>query len=145
MYAMIILKNILYKPFIIIFASFVFISCNKDNSTNQKSETEQSENDDSGDSLTVQEAFSSTLVQDMLNEDEEVDLQIYLEEQIYPIVSKSNKVTIDRISSSIYLLSYDDNGVMKNISIQKYYSPVKDEIFFEKSEILNDSLKQFLK
>lgn len=143
------MENSISRKVIVIFLiSLLIISCNKENPSGQKNETSKTEEQgdyDSETSLTPVEAFSSTLVQDMLNEEEDVDLEIYLEEQIYPLVSKSAKVTIDRISSSVYLLSYDDNGVMKNISIQKFYSPGKDEIFFEKSEIQNDSLKQFLK
>ncbi|HMS33497.1 MAG TPA: hypothetical protein PKC91_05355, partial [Ignavibacteria bacterium] len=92
-----------------------------------------------------EESFSSALVEDIMGENEDVDLQYYLEEQIYPLISKSDKVTIDRISSSLYLLSYNENGAMKNFLLQKFYNPVKDEIVFEKSETQINTLKQFVK
>ncbi|MEO8664989.1 MAG: hypothetical protein ABI462_05780 [Ignavibacteria bacterium] len=126
-----------------------FISCNKENPTKDKTENpkteSQQEETDTDTTMTVEEAFSGALVQNIMGEEGDDDLQLYLEEQIYPIVSKSTKVTLDRISASLYLLSYDDNGIMKNLLIQKFYNPVNDEFIFEKRETQSNSLKQFVK
>lgn len=138
------------KTILIFTFALFFFSCNNENPTKQKSNTSKTENQDENENdsdtlLTSEELFSSALVQDVLGEDDDVDLQFYIEEQIYPIVSKSNKVTLDRVSSSLYLLSYDEGGTVKNILIQKFYNPEKDEFVFEKSETQTNATKQFVK
>lgn len=134
-------------PFVLL--AVLFISCSKEDK--QKTETKQNQNstqnadvDEADTNMTKEEVFSSTLVQDIAG-DENEDLQIYLEEVIYPMVSKSSKVTLEKISGSLYLLSYDDNGTMKNLLIQEYYSPGKDEMVFDKIETQTNAVKQFVK
>jgi len=135
--------------FFILIISFTFYSCKNETSTKPKVEvknTESNSDEEDGDStLTPEEVFSSALIQDIIGEDENVDLQIYLEEQIYTTASKSAKITLDRVSGSLYLLSYDENGVMNNYILQKFYNPVKDEFIFEKTEVQTNAVKQFLK
>lgn len=130
----------------IIFISF--ISCGKNDvvkNIEKKVEKEYAEDNDGDTSaLTPQEELSNALVNNILDIYDE-DLQIYIEDEIYPIVSKSNKITIDKVSSSLFLLQYEESGNIKNILIQKFYSPVKGDFFFEKREIQNDAVKQFLK
>jgi len=106
--------------------------------------TENSEDEEDTTVMTPAEIFSDALTTNILNDYDE-SLQIYLEETIYPVASKSNKVTIDRISSSLYLLQYEEGGNLKNVLIQKFYNPVKDEFFFEKRDVQSDAVKQFLK
>jgi len=138
------------KLVIVLIICSVFISCDKETKTDQSSsksdkgtnEITESETDSV---MTPEEIFSSSLVQDIIGNDEDIELQIYLEEQIYPLVSKSNKITIDKISSSMYLLSYEESGVMKNFILQKFYNPVKDEFVFDKTETQINSFKQFVK
>ncbi|MBK7158803.1 MAG: hypothetical protein IPH77_09630 [Ignavibacteria bacterium] len=138
------------KLVIVLIICSVFISCDKETKTDQSSsksdkgtnEITESETDSV---MTPEEIFSSSLVQDIIGDDEDIELQIYLEEQIYPLVSKSNKTTIDKISSSLYLLSYEESGVMKNFILQKFYNPVKDEFVFDKTETQINSFKQFVK
>jgi len=134
-------------PFVLL--AVLFISCSKDDK--QKTEIKQNQTstqntavDDADTNMTKEEVFSSTLVQDIAG-DENEDLQIYLEEVIYPMVSKSGKVTLEKISGSLYLLSYDDNGTMKNLLIQEYYSLGKDEMVFDKIETQTNAVKQFVK
>ncbi|MFZ1460731.1 MAG: hypothetical protein WBQ38_12020 [Ignavibacteria bacterium] len=138
------------KLVIVLIICSVFISCDKETKTDQSSsksdkgtnEITESETDSV---MTPEEIFSSSLVQDIIGDDEDIELQIYLEEQIYPLVLKSNKITIDKISSSLYLLSYEESGVMKNFILQKFYNPVKDEFVFDKTETQINSFKQFVK
>ena len=144
------LKMMISKLVIVLIICTVFISCNKETKTDQSSsksdkgtnEITESETDSV---MTPEEIFSSSLVQDIIGDDEDIELQIYLEEQIYPLVSKSNKITIDKVSSSLYLLSYEESGVMKNFILQKFYNPVKDEFVFDKTETQINSFKQFVK
>ncbi|MBL8006933.1 MAG: hypothetical protein JNJ56_05335 [Ignavibacteria bacterium] len=137
------LRNII---FLLIVMSF--LSCGKENEKKNKTEIQNnvsSEEDEDDTPMSPEEVFSSTLTQGMAGDDEIQDLQLYLEEQIYPSVSKSEKVTLDRISVSLYLLSYNESGVQKNFTLQKFYNPAKDEVFFERKEIQSDAVKQFLK
>lgn len=144
------LKMMISKLVIVLIICSVFISCDKETKTDQSSsksdkgtnEITESETDSV---MTPEEIFSSSLVQDIIGDDEDIELQIYLEEQIYPLVLKSNKITIDKISSSLYLLSYEESGVMKNFILQKFYNPVKDEFVFDKTETQINSFKQFVK
>jgi PBP1b-binding outer membrane lipoprotein LpoB len=131
----------------ILLLALILSACSKEDKTTQNNNTPSSQNnsnDESNENLTKEEVFSSTLVQDIAGVENEA-LEIYLEEVIYPIVSKSNKVTLDKISGSLYLLSYDDNGTIKNLMIQEYYSPAKDEMVFDKTETQTNAIKQFVK
>lgn len=144
------LKLMISKLVIVLIICSVFISCDKETKTDQSSsksdkgtnEITESETDSV---MTPEEIFSSSLVQDIIGDDEDIELQIYLEEQIYPLVLKSNKITIDKISSSLYLLSYEESGIMKNFILQKLYNPVKDEFAFDKTETQLNAFKQFVK
>lgn len=135
----------------ILLLSLILTSCSKedkpktDSSPNTNTtQNSPNANDLSGENMTKEEIFSSTLVQDIAG-DENEDLEIYLEEVIYPMVSKSNKVSLEKISGSLYLLTYDDSGTMKNLMIQEYYSPAKDEMVFDKTETTTNAVKQFVK
>ncbi len=133
-----------YLFFVLIVIAFV--SCSKEDIKKQiekTNNTEVTENDTDTTALTPEEAFSLAMVNILDIEDE--DLQNYLEDEIYPIVKNSNKITIDNISSSLILLQYVENGNQKNILIQKFYDLDKDEFFFEKREVQNDAIKQFVK
>lgn len=136
------------KYFLFALIFITFISCSRDEVKKRlnKVETEMrnDEEDEDTTALTPPEALSQALVANILNDDDE-DLQSYIEDEIYPLVSKSNKITIDKISSSLYLLQYDDKGSQKNILIQKFYNPEKDEFFFDKREVQYDAVKQFVK
>ena len=135
---------------LILIATLFLFSCGKSEDQKQRSETQNNQtqeesSDETDTTMTVEEAFSTALVQVIIGDEEDPDLQDYLEEVIYPVVSKSDKVTIDKISSSLYLLSYNESGTMKNVLIQKFYNPVEDEFVFEKRDTDVNSIKQFVK
>ncbi|MEO6696252.1 MAG: hypothetical protein ABIY50_03080 [Ignavibacteria bacterium] len=123
---------------LIIFIVLLFIfSCNKSSNPPAVNETmnetmNESSAEESDSNLTAEEIFSTSLVQEIAGVDD-IDLQIYIEEQFYNLASKSDKVTLDRISSSIYLLCYVQGGAKKSFILQKYYDPVNDEFIFDKS------------
>ncbi|MCB0727648.1 MAG: hypothetical protein KDD00_09295, partial [Ignavibacteriae bacterium] len=107
------------KLVLILIATLFLFSCGKSEDQKQRSEsqnnqTQEESSDETDTTMTVEEAFSTALVQVIIGDEEDPDLQDYLEEVIYPVVSKSDKVTIDKISSSLYLLSYNESGTMKN-------------------------------
>lgn len=140
----------LKKLLFLFLISSAFYSCNKETGTNKNSTESRKQTDEVTETetdsvMTPEEIFSSSLVQDIMGEEEDIDLQIYLEEQIYPLVSKSDKITLDKISSSLYLVSYRENGIMRNFILQKFYNPLKDEFLFEKTDTQLNAVKQFLK
>ncbi len=118
---------------------FSLIGCDK----NDKSLLDVNTDDNDTTSVSPAESFALNLVDDILNEEDEY-LTEYLENEIYPIISKSEKVTIDKISSTLYILSYQDGDKEKNLLIEKFYNPIKDEISFTRREIDLNSYKIFL-
>ena len=136
----------MYKYFILILFPLLFISCGKEKVQipKQEKQVENQTADEDTTTMTPEEAFSSTLVNDILNVDDE-DLQTYLEEEFYPKLKNSEKVTIDKISSSIYILTYFEKGNEKNLMIQKFYNPITDETFFESKDIQTNAFKQFIR
>jgi hypothetical protein len=146
------MKSFFLSLIIFSFSVFVLITgCGKEKSITSINEQKQQQqqqmgiDDEDTTSLSPAESFASGLCQDILNDDSEVELESYLIDVIYPKVSSSTKVTLDKVSSSIYLLTYFDGSTEKRFLIQKYYNPQKDEIFFESSETSLSSNKQFLK
>ena len=130
------------KYSVLLLITLFLISCGQEG-TDNKDITNEQESDTIA--LSPEEIFSSTLVEDILQTGNDEDLKIYLEEEIYPLVSNSNKVTLDRVSASLYLLTYEDNGDDKNFIIQKFYSPVNFEVFFEKRETETNAINQYFK
>ena len=130
------------KFFILFSFLLLFISCGKEKVQEPKPEnkTQEQKTDEDTTTLSPQEAFSSALVNDILDVDDE-DLQIYLEEEFYPQLSKLDKVTIEKISTSVYILTYFENDKEKNYLIQKWYNPVTDEIIFDKKEVQSNTRK----
>jgi hypothetical protein len=133
---------------LLIILSLMIISCSKNDNTktdNDKNKDSITEDIDDTTSLSPQEAFSAVLTDDFIDEGNDEDLQIYLEDEIYPMISGTNKLTFNKISSSMYLLSYTDNGEYKNLLIQKFYNVQKDEVFFEKEFVNYDAKKFYIK
>lgn len=127
---------------------FLFlIGCGKEKemkeSNKQAIQQEMEENDSVA--LTPAESFGAVLTQSILNDETEVELESFLSEVVYPKMSNSSKVTIDKISSSLYLLKYFDCTAEKYMMIQKYYNPQKDSIIFDITETNLTTAKQFLK
>ena len=132
---------------VLIFTVLIF-GCSKTREplkNNPENKEQQSQNTEDTTEMTPAEAFATSLVQDILNEGNEPELEDYLIENIYPKVSGSPKVTIDRISASLFLLKYYEGSTEKNLLLQKYYNPKEDEIFFESTETTSGNMKQFLK
>jgi len=139
-------KHFKFSSLLFVIVILVLTSCSKekeDADPKKESHNEPTE-EESDTNMTAEEIFSSNLVQEISGTDD-IDLQLFIEDQFYPSVSKSSKVTLDRVSSSLYLLSYDDNGTTKNFLIQKFYNPVNDEFVFDKTETQSNAMKQFLK
>lgn len=129
---------------LILFSLLIF-ACGKNSDgdkVNQQGTTSTEESDTTA--LTPQEALSTTLIEDIMNTEDE-DLAAYIEDEIYPIVSKSQRVTIEKLSASLYLLQYESGGTDKYLLIQKFYNPTTDEMTFTKTETSLTPQKQFLK
>jgi len=125
---------------------FVF-GCSKEKEIKEKNEKAIQQEMDENDtvSLTPAESFGAALAQSILNDETEVELESFLSEVVYPNVSKSSKVTIDKISSSLYLLKFYEGTSEKYMLLQKYYNPQKDSIMFDMTETSLTTVKQFLR
>ena len=133
------------KFYLTIFIVLFIYSCgNKEDSKSGERNDEEQTESASDTLLTPEEIFSTSLVQEILDEEDE-ELQVYLEEEFYSVASRSPKVTIDKISSSQYIFSFESDSTMKNFLIQKFYIPGKDEFIFEKREIEINSSDKLLK
>lgn len=145
------MKTYFLSLILVCFSAFIMAAgCGKEKSNNSVNEQKQQQQqmgieDEDTTALTPAESFASALCQDILNDDSEVDFESYLIDVIYPKVSGSTKVTLDRVSSSIFLLTYFEGNTEKHLLIQKYFNPQKGEIFFESSETSLSPNKQFLK
>ena len=130
----------MFKKLIILFLVIISFSCGK-----EKEQPDELSSEDNADtvSLSPKELFSITMTESILNTEDDDDLNAYLEEEIYPIVKSSDKVTIDRITSSLYLLTTVINNSEKFYMIRKFYNPQTDEIFFDKSEVQFDIKKLY--
>jgi hypothetical protein len=117
----------------------------KETQNDKQREKERIESESDTSSLTPAESFAVAMTQEILNDDTEIELESFLGEKVYPIVSGSKKVTIDKISSSLYLLKYFKENSEKNILIQKYYNPSGDNFAFEIIETNTNNIKQFVK
>lgn len=127
--------------------SVMFLGCGKEKEIKEKNEKviqqDMEENDTV--SLSPSESFGAVLTQSILNDESEVELESFLSETVYPKVSSSSKVTIDKISSSLYILKYFEGTAEKYLLIQKYYNPKDDSISFEMTGTSLTTAKQFLK
>ncbi len=145
------MKSVFLSLIIVCFSAFLLVAgCGKEKSINTANEQKQQQQqmgieDEDTTALTPAESFATALCQDILNDDSEVDFESYLIDVVYPKVSGSTKVTLDRVSSSIFLLTYFEGNTEKHLLIQKYFNPKKGEIFFESSETSLSPSKQFLK
>ncbi len=145
------MKSYFLSLIIVCFSAILLAAgCGKEKSINTANEQKQQQQqmgieDEDTTALTPAESFATALCQDILNDDSEADFESYLIDVVYPKVSGSTKVTLDRVSSSIFLLTYFEGSTENHLLIQKYFNPQKGEIFFESAETSLSPSKQFLK
>lgn len=127
--------------------SVIVMGCGKEKEIKEKNEKVLQQEMEESDiaSLTPAESFGAVLTQSILNDESEVELESFLSETVYPKISSASKVTIDKISSSLYLLKYYEGTSEKYLLIQKYYNPKEDSITFDITETGLTTSKQFLK
>ena len=127
-----------FRIILILFVALALYSCGNNEPSHEETngDTETTEEQEDGDTTAISEAelFSMVLVNDVLQGQEENDLQVFLEEDIYPTMEGVSKVTLDRLSASVYILTYEKDGSKSSILIQKFYDPVNEQIVFEKTE-----------
>lgn len=118
----------------------LFISCS-DKQQAGNPEGQVSEQDEGDMPLTKEEIFSASLVQGIMGEEDDPDLEQYIEQSLFAELSGSKAVTMDRLSSSMYLVEYEQGGQMKRFIIRKYYFPAGDEYKFERLPFEGDFMK----
>lgn len=88
--------------------------------------------------MSKEEIFASVMVNEFLKEDDD-ELQEYLQIEIYPLLANAERIYIEKISTNEYMLTIIDNNVDKKIIITKYFDPVNDQVFFERSDVIIES------
>ncbi|HCA43365.1 MAG TPA: hypothetical protein DEP28_08960 [Bacteroidetes bacterium] len=112
--------------FVITLAIVLISGCGKDNATNNENQSQQDTIE-----LEKDEMFGFTLVTEIL-ETEDENLESYLTTQIYPLASNAKKVTMERLSGTVYYLNIINEKDTSQIWIKKFYNPQNEEVFFEK-------------
>lgn len=130
---------------LIVFSIFQLSGCNSKDESNKVDNTTKGESHEQDTALAPEEILSATLVQGIAGEEDDPDLEAFIEEDMYGELKNSKAVTIDRVSSSMYVVEFENLGQMKSYLIRKFYNPQKDEYFFEKTTFDSDIKKQFLK
>jgi repressor of nif and glnA expression len=114
------------KIFFILFFTILLLSgCSKDNGPDA--------GNDSDTPLTREELFAMHVAGGLLQLEDE-DLQEYLQTEVYPLVSASQKVFANRESSTEFSIFYEGDGKMNIITIRKFYDAAGESVFFEMSE-----------
>ena len=133
----------------IILIIFIIVLCSLIKTNNSFAYTVITFNDSvyvNNDSLNLapEEVFSTTIINDFLGEENDEDLQSYLEEEIFPLVQNSDKISFDKISTSLYLLQYVLNNQEYYYIIQKFYDAKDEDIYYEKTQTQLNAIKIFI-
>ena len=118
----------MYKYLYILLISIVMFSA-----CSEKDKTAENEDDQDTTQLTKGVLFSAVMLNDFLQLEDDEDLGLFLENEIYPLVAGSPRVSMDRLSGSEYLVTYDSAGQNKNLIIQRFYNPKGEHTFFVKT------------
>jgi hypothetical protein len=131
---------------LIIFLFVLFIAgCSKDNNktpttSNDKQLQEQNQKIDTTDdnpadtNLTPEEKFSTSVMVDFLDGDEDEDLEGFLEEEVFKFSANYTGAAVIGISPSTWLLSLEKDNSTKNYLIQKYVDFKTNEYYFRMRE-----------
>ena len=133
--------------YIFIFALlFVFASCSKDNkptTTTDKQQTEQKQqqtelNDDTNPAdtnLTPEEKFSSSVMDDFLDNAEDDDLQGFLEDEVYTkYAGNFTGAAVIGLTPSTWLLALEKDNTTKNFLIQRFVDFKSNEYYYRMNE-----------
>ncbi|KAA0211764.1 MAG: hypothetical protein OZ913_04175 [Ignavibacteriaceae bacterium] len=116
-----------------ILLSITIVACKGDSTTGEN----QSDSDTSA-NLSKEELFADVMVNDFLKEDD-VELQEYLQTEIFPLTVNSERIYIEQLSTNEYLITMLEGDTKKNIIITKYFDSLNDQIFFERSEVIQET------
>lgn len=128
------MKIIFYFSFL--FILLFFISCSKEdkqqNSKTNKQETKQGENENPADTLmSPEEKFSSSIIYDFLDENEDEDLQAYLEDELFNKYSKDFRgASVMQLTNTIWFVSLENNNLPKNFLLQKFVDFNSNDYYF---------------
>jgi hypothetical protein len=115
--------------YFLLVTALMFAAC----SERDKPEDEAANDNNDTTQLTKGVLFSAVMLNDYLQLEDDEDLGVYLETEIYPLVANSRKVSMERIAPAVYGLTYDSAGQTKSLIIERFYNPKEERVFFEKS------------
>lgn len=120
--------------------AFTFISCSKekDKQVSDK-QTQKTSDDDEIDNpadtiMTPEEAFSSALLIEYLNDSDDEDLAEYLETEIYKMGGDFTGVAVVEATPSTWLVTLEKDNTSKNYLLQKYLNIKANENYFRIKE-----------
>jgi hypothetical protein len=128
------MKYILFA-FIIIF----FASCSKEEKqTTQKEKTPKNQVEDveenpSDTEMTPEEKFSTSIMLDFLDSDDEY-LSDYLESEIYKMGVNYTGASVVELNPSTWLVMLEKDGAVKNYLLQKYVDFNTNDYYFKLKE-----------
>lgn len=129
----ILLRRTLCFLLILVSTAAVSSGCGKGEDSSVEEENQESV-EDRDTTLTAEEILSTSLVQGLLGEDNEPELEEFIEVDLYGELKSSKSVTMERVSSSAFLIEFEKDGNMKSYLLKKFYDPQKEDYFFIKSE-----------
>lgn len=130
--------------FILIF-SIIFLSCSKDKENiTEKTQQKVQEDEDfnpADTNLTVEEKFSSSILNDFLSNSEDDDLAAYLEDELFKYNDKFRGASLTQLTESLWFVSLENQGTTKNYLLQKFVDFRTNDYYFnlkETSLAIND-------
>lgn len=100
-----------------ILLSITIVACKGDSTTGEN----QSDSDTSA-NLSKEELFADVMVNDFLKEDD-VELQEYLQTEIFPLTVNSERIYIEQLSTNEYLITMLEGDTKKTLLSQNILIP----------------------
>ena len=128
------MKYILFA-FILIF----FASCSKEEKQTSKQEkapknqVEDVDDNTSDTDMTPEEKFSTSIMVDFLNSDDEF-LGEYIESEIYKMGANFTGASVVELNPSTWLVMLEKDGAVKNYLLQKYVDFKTNDYYFRMKE-----------
>ncbi len=136
----------LFNIFFILLFSLALLSCSKDSDkvTDKKEQKvqEDEEFNPADTNLTVEEKFSSSILNDFVSSSEDDDLAAYLEDELFKYNDKFRGASLTQLTESLWLVTLENQGTTKNFLLQKFVDFKSNDYYFnlkETSLTVNDA------
>jgi hypothetical protein len=127
------------KYILFVFILIFFASCTKEEKQTKqqekapKNQVEDVDNNPSDTNMTPEEKFSTSIMLDFLDSDDEY-LGDYLESEIYKIGTNYTGASIVELNPSTWLVMLEKDGAVKNYLLQKFVEFNTNDYYFKLKE-----------